>query len=88
MIGNAILSLVNSVTLYILGLLPDADQEVITQFSSQISQFRQMLEDINWFFPVDTFLIFMSIIITIELAISLFKLVRWIASMVSFGIVK
>ena len=73
---------------FLLSLFPASDINIVNSITEFLSGFRQAMSAISWFFPVNTALSFLAIIFTIEASIFLFKLIRWIASNISVGVLK
>jgi len=88
MIFSTILSWVTDALGLLIGLLPDVDVDIVTEIISYNTQFREMLTAINWFFPVNIALAFLGIIFIIQLSLFLFKLVKYIAGVLTVGILK
>lgn len=88
MILGGLVSLVTFVLEQYVSLLPNADADLVSNISSGTEGFRSALETINWFFPVDVALLFISFIFIFQGSIFLFKIIKYIAGMLSFGILK
>lgn len=90
MILNAIIGLAYSVAMYIIGLLPDAtatDYANINNMTNALSSVRGYFIGANIFFPVDDLFTILRLIITIELIVFGFKVARFIAHILSLGVV-
>jgi hypothetical protein len=68
--------------------LPTIDQEILDRINTFVVDFRQMLVDGSYFFPVNDLLYILGMVIAVEIAILGFKITRWIASNVSAGFLK
>lgn len=73
---------------YLIGLLPNADSGITSTINNTLSSFRSSLGTINWFFPVDTFLQLMSIVIVIEGILLIWKIARYIIGLFTLGVTK
>lgn len=73
---------------YLIGLLPSADSGITSTINNTLSTFRSGLATINWFFPVDTFLQLMSIVIAIEGILLVWKIARYIIGLFTLGVTK
>lgn len=80
MIFNGIVFLITSIVNFLLDLLPDEDPAVTAQLTGTLDIFKDMLETMAWWFPVDGFFTIMTMIFTIELVLLLWRLGKWIAS--------
>lgn len=91
MIWHAIFSFFYTVAQYIIGLLPDlsdADLTNINNITSAFQNVRGYLVTANQFFPVDLAFIVLGVIISFEIALAVWKLIRWVGSILSIGIIK
>jgi hypothetical protein len=88
MICTTIISWILNVIEILLSLLPNVDPTTITAISSYTTSFRSALTSINWFFPVNTALFFLTLIFGIQIALFLFKIIRYIAGVLTVGILK
>ena len=66
MVFNTIVSWVVSALGIVISLLPNVDAGIVATITGYNTQFRDALSNINWFFPVDTALFFLSIIFIIQ----------------------
>jgi hypothetical protein len=69
-------------------LFPQADPATIAEITGKVAGFRTAMAGVAWLFPVDLLFKFLGLIITIEGSVSLFKLIKWIASNLTVGLVK
>lgn len=83
-----VISLVISVLSEIIELFPLADSDTLELYDSQVSAFKSYTASANWLFPVDTFFLLLSAIITIELSLFTYRFAKFIIRNVSFGIFK
>jgi len=88
MIFDSIISVALDAFSLIINLLPDADQDIVNAINNGLTSFKSLMESINWFFPVDTAVYLVSISFSVIFAISLFKLIRYIAGIFTFGVLK
>jgi len=91
MIYNALISFIYSVAEYIVNLTPDmqsADFANVAIMQNMFAQARGMFNWINFFFPIDTLFVIIGLFLTIELISFASKAARWIASILTAGIVK
>lgn len=91
MIWHNIFSFFYTVAVYIIGLLPDlsdADLINIDNITESFQSFRGYLLTANMFFPVDLAFTAIGIIIAFEVALAVWKLIRWVGSILSIGIIK
>jgi len=73
---------------FVLSILPTADSNIIAQISESTLFFRNALISINWLFPVDTALLVFSSIFVIQLSLFLFKIIKYVAGIISVGLLK
>ena len=91
MIFHAIFNFFYTVATYIIGLLPDltdADLSNIDNVTNAFQSVRGYLLTANQFFPVDLAFIVLGVIISFEIALAVWKLIRWVGSILSVGIIK
>jgi hypothetical protein len=91
MIFHAIFNFFYTVATYIIGLLPDltdADLTNIENITNAFQNVRGYLLTANQFFPVDLAFTILGVIIAFEIALALWKLIRWVGSILSVGIIK
>lgn len=91
MIFHSIFNFFYTVAVYIIGLLPDLSDQDLTNVANIESAFqtlRGFLQIGNLFFPVDLAFTAIGIIIGFEIALALWKLIRWVGSILSVGIIK
>lgn len=91
MIWHAIFSFFFTIAQYIIGLLPDlsdADLNNIQNITNAFQSVRSYLLTANSFFPVDLAFVVLGVIISFEIALALWKLIRWVGSILSVGIIK
>lgn len=72
----------------IIQLLPDADESVTMLLNEYTSAFRSGLEAVSWIFPVDLLLLCISLVISVEVGLLVFKLIKWIMAHISIGFIK
>jgi len=88
MIFNAIVNFIVGVLNFIIALLPDADSGILDLITGTTEGFRHAMSSISWFFPVDTALLVLSAMFVIQAGVFLFKLIRYVAGVLSVGILK
>jgi len=88
MITQTLINFFVTMVSFILDFLPDVDTNVSDTITSSVTGFRDALTNINWFFPVDTTLQFLSTIFVIESLIFLWKLIRYIGGIFTLGALK
>ena len=88
MIFNSIVTFIVGVANFLLSLLPSADSGITATIGSYITVFRTTIAQAGWFFPVDTFMYLMTAYILIMGIVLTWKLVRWIGSILTAGIIK
>lgn len=88
MIIDAVVSVVIAVLHEIISLFPLADSSVLSAISSYTSTFRIYATNASWMFPIDTLFLCFSTILIVESSILGFKLIRWLASNLTGGILK
>lgn len=86
-IDNIILFLFTPVT-FLVSLLPTADVDILGIITGSVADFRSSLITINWFFPVNLALAFLSIVFSIEALLFLWKSARYIIGLFTFGVTK
>jgi len=87
-IWASLLSIVNSIIGVLLSLFPVADSNIIYSITNSKTQFLSSIATLNWFFPVDTFLSFLGIVLVVELLMLNTKLAHWLLRIFSFGLIK
>ena len=87
MIWYSLLSLLSGLMFLLTALLPAASSTTTAAITNGVSGFRSALISINWFFPIDTALSFIAIMFSIEAILLAWKVGRWIAGIVSVGVV-
>lgn len=85
MIFEALFEFALAIVDFLVGLLPNADTEVLDFLSFGLADFKSRLEAANWIFPVHTFFFVLSTIFAIEAGILAFKLVKWAIRNLSAG---
>lgn len=88
MIFETIITWVTNALELIISILPMADSAIITQINAYTNTFRSLLSGINWFFPVNTALLFLSLMFVIQTSVLSFKLIRYVAGVLTAGILK
>lgn len=88
MIFNALVSFLVGTANFIISLFPSADSSITSQITSNLTNFRNAMSAISWFFPVNVALSLLAIVLTIEGSILLWKLTRWVASIFTAGLIK
>jgi len=88
MIFTQIINWVSGALNIIISLLPNADSGIISTITTYNTQFRSALVNINWFFPVDTALTFLGIVFVIQGIILSFKIIKYVAGVLTAGILK
>lgn len=91
MIFAYILSLVVGAYAFLLSLLPNqssADIQNVLSMNNAIGTIRSYLITANFWFPVDDLFTIIKLMIAVELAIGFFILARYIAHILTVGIVK
>jgi hypothetical protein len=91
MIWHAIFNFFYTVAQYVIGLLPDmtdADLTNVSNITGAFQSVRGYLMTANQFFPVDLAFTVLGVIISFEIALALWKLIRWVGSIISVGIIK
>lgn len=85
---SVLLSWVMGLLSNIIQLLPDADESVTMLLNEYTSAFRSGLESVSWIFPVDLLLLCISLVISVEVGLLVFKLIKWIMTHISIGFIK
>jgi len=88
MIFDAILFVAIGFLSFFIQLFPQADSNIVSQITTTLTSFRSYSSDASWIFPLDLFFPLLTTVIIIEFFINTFKLFRWLASIVTFGIIK
>jgi hypothetical protein len=88
MIFDTLISLGITGLQFIIGLFPAADPNVVAFINNGVTSFRAALISVNWFFPVDTLLQVLGYMFIIEAAMLLIKLIRYIAGVLTVGVLK
>lgn len=88
MIFEALLSFCYFILGAFLQLLPLTDPATTAKITQYTSSFRSYAAGAAWFFPIDTIFGFMAVVFAIELVIFTYKVVRWVMSMLTVGVVK
>lgn len=91
MIWHAVFTFFYNIALFIVGFLPDlsdSDLTNIDNITNAFTTFRGYLTNANMFFPVDLAFTCLLLIVGFEIALAVWKLIRWIASILSIGIIK
>lgn len=68
--------------------LPDTDPAIVSMISSNMTVFIGYLQTANFFFPVTTLGVILTAIFSMETGLLTWKLIKWIASIISIGIIK
>jgi len=88
MIFNAIVTFITGAVNFVIGILPDANTDVVDLIYSTILSLRTALTTIDWFFPVNTALLVLSAIFVIQGSIFTWKIIKYVAGVLSVGILK
>jgi len=80
LIGNLITPLV--------ALFPDADTNAISFISNGVTMINDYLSYANAIFPISDFIFFFKFAIALEITIFTIRTFLWIASILTFGVVK
>jgi len=91
MIFNALVTFAYSVASFIIGLAPNvsaSDTNNINTMHTMFAQARALFNWVNFFFPIDTLFLIIGLIITIQLVSFISRLARWIASILTVGVIK
>lgn len=91
MIIDAVVNAVLIVAEWVINLAPDAtatDFSNIATMTNTFSQARGIFNWVNFFFPIDTLFQIITLFIFVEFISFLFKLARWIGSILTAGILK
>lgn len=83
MIFSGIITLLYNIFSFILSFFPDADTAVSSLISSSIYNAKLQLVNYNWIFPVDMFYILLNASLILLGFLLLFRIIRWIASILS-----
>jgi len=70
---------------FLISKFPVANQENLDAFTRNMSGLRTFMAGSSWIFPMNEFLLFLGIIISIELSLFTFRLVKWIVGYISLG---
>ena len=76
MIVSFILTVVFGFISYLISFLPVG--ELPSGISTALTYISGVMNTFNWFFPLDSLFVVLSIAITFELAVVAFKLVEWV----------
>jgi hypothetical protein len=71
----------------IIGLLPDADSDAIALIHDALYNVKTYASGANWFFPVDTFFFCIGSFLGILIGIGVFKLIRWVLSIITVNLI-
>jgi hypothetical protein len=91
MIIKTIIDFASSVLVYIVTLFPDqtaGDVVNIVNIVQSVGTIENYFAAANFWFPVDTLFLVLQIILAFELGIAIYKIARWIGSIISVGIIK
>jgi hypothetical protein len=91
MIWHNIITFFFNIAQFIVGFLPDLgdnDLTNINNITNAFQSFRGYLVTANMFFPVDLAFTCLTLIIGFEVALAVWKLIRWLGSLFSVGIIK
>jgi len=88
MVWNTLVSWVSNALEILISLLPNANASILAKISEYNDDFRLALENINWFFPVDLALIFLGMIFVIQFSIFGFRLLKYVAGILTVGVLK
>lgn len=88
MIIDAIVTMTTDFFAFLLSFFPDVNTTITTAIASGYYNIKTLLVGYNWIFPVNTFYFIMNSFLGILLAFGLYKLIRWIASILSAGFIK
>lgn len=88
MILNMWISGVTTMLLFVINLLPNADSAVTAQINSTAVTFISYLEKANYVFPMDTLAIVIGIMITIEIVVLNWQIIKKVAHVISGGWIK
>lgn len=72
----------------VISLFPLADAATVTQIATQWTQFRSSLSAVDYLFPTSFFFALVSSVFIIEGSIFTFKVVRYVLSHITLGLVK
>lgn len=76
------------IILALIRLFPAANPEVVYFITSRTTWYKQLIQGINWFFPVDTLLFVLGFALSFELLLLSSRIIMWITSNISLGIFK
>jgi hypothetical protein len=88
MIIQGLITFTTGIALFLINLLPVANSVTLDDISNFSTGFKNVLVSANYIFPIDTLLTFLGIVFTCEAVVFSFKLYRWIATLVSGGLIK
>jgi hypothetical protein len=88
MIFKSIITLLTSIFDTLLGFFPAVDTTITAGIHDSLYNVKAYVYQFNWIFPADTFFQCLTIILAFYVLIGVFRLVKFIASIFSFGIIK
>jgi hypothetical protein len=88
MILSAIINLLLPIVDFVIGFLPSADPGVTNFINSTTAYFRNILLVGNTYFDMNSLLLVLSFILTIEIIIMTYKLTKWIVAVITAGFFK
>jgi len=88
MIIDALIFVAIAFLSFFVRFFPQANSAVVSQITDSVTSFRNYASGAAWLFPLDLLFPLLTTVILIEFLINGFKLIRWLASIISFGIIK
>jgi len=91
MILQTVVNALTTITIWIINLSPSAtptDIENIEKMTNIFIDARNIFNWVNFFFPVDTLFQIIGLFILVEFISFVFKVSRWIGSILSAGLLK
>jgi hypothetical protein len=73
---------------YFILLFPTVDSRIPDFIMNGFYDIKVLLAPFNWLFPVDTLFVATNLILLTTLAILTWKMIRWISSILTLGLVK
>ena len=88
MIFDALISFMTWQITTVLNFFPNSDTNVENFLNSKLSDFNTYMGGAAWILPMDTFLTALTIFITITSVYFTYRLIRYVAGVLSLGVLK
>jgi hypothetical protein len=88
MIFNTIAKIIYSFLNSVINIFPVADTSIIADITSKTTDFYNVITEASWIFPVNQFFIVIGLMLSIEISLFTYRLIKLILSYVSLGFLR